>query len=200
MTSRTPTRTIVISAVVAVLVAVAGAVVVVLVTRSASSGMTGMSHGSNDMSMSSPATTTADPHDGMAGMDMSGTEHGSEATLSPPPSMTADPHGEMPGMDMSGEDAHGSEVTPGPAPTTADPHGEMPGMDMPGGDTHGATPDPGHDSMVEEASPDRPIVPVLSTFGGGTSAVLLGAGLLRRKDRIRNQAKQAARAARRSAK
>ena len=229
MTRFTGTARIVISMVV---LALAGAValMVVVVTRSTSSGMTGMSHGSSDMSMSAPATTaTADPHGGMPGMDMSGTEHGSDATLSAPPDTTAEPHGEMPGMEMPGMDMsggeHATEVTPTAAPTTsADAHGEMPGMDMSGGehgtevtptaaptgsgempgmdmgsgDTHGTT--PGHDSMAEEAAPVRPIVPVLSTFGGGTSAVLLGAGLLRRKDRIRNQAKAAARAARRSAK
>ena len=104
------------------------------------------------------------------------------------------------GSAMSGMD-HGSGDTAmsSPTPTTsADAHGDMPGMDMPGEDAHGTT--PGHDTMAEEAAPVRPIVPVLSTFGGGTSAVLLGAGLLRRKDRLRNQAKTAARAARRSAK
>jgi len=50
------------------------------------------------------------------------------------------------------------------------------------------------------AAPDRPLAPVLGVFGGGTSAVMLSAGLLRRKDRTRSQAKAAARAARRTQK
>ena len=82
-----------------------------------------------------------------------------------------------------------------PSPTVS---GEMPGMDHGAGEESGT--DPGHSSMAGEAAPDRPIVPVLGTFGGGTSAVLLAAGFLRRRDRLRNQAKAAARAARRSAK
>jgi len=104
----------------------------------------------------------------MAGMDMSGS--------SPAPA-SAD-HGGMPGMDMSGS-------TPTPTPTM-DP--DMPGMDMPGSshDEHGST---------AEAAPDRPLAPVLGTFGGGSAAVLLTAGMLRRKDRAANLAEKAARAA-----
>jgi hypothetical protein len=82
-------------------------------------------------------------------------------------------------MDMSGS-------TPTPTPTPAmDP--EMPGMDMPGGS---------HDEHGEgtEAVVDRPLLPVLGTFGGGSAAVLLTAGMLRRKDRAANLAKKAARA------
>jgi len=224
MTSSTGTRTIMISAVVVAVASVAAvAVMIVGVVRSSSSDMSGMHHGGDEMSMSAPATTSADPHGGMAGMDMSGTEQGSEATLSAPPTISEDPHGDMPGMDMGSGDVHPTSPPPttsgempsdmpgmdmsgtdhgsGDAPTTSPPpsgSGEMPGMDMGSGDTHGN--DPGHSSMVEEASPVRPLVPVLGTFGGGTSAVLLAAGFLRRKDRIRNQAKAAARAARRSAK
>jgi len=79
----------------------------------------------------------------------------------------------------------------------------MPGMDMSGtdsgsGDAHGTS--PGHSSMATEAAPARPLAPVLGTFGGGTSAVLLAAVFLRRRDRAAHLAKQAARAARRSAK
>lgn len=109
----------------------------------------------------------------MAGMDMSGS--------SPAPA-PAD-HGGMPGMDMSGS-------TPTPTPTM-DP--DMPGMDMPGSshDEHGST---------AEAAPDRPLAPVLGTFGGGSAAVLLTAGMLRRKDRAANLAEKAARAAGRAQK
>lgn len=116
---------------------------------------------------------------------------GDVAISSPAPTSSADAdgHGQMPGMDMSGE--HGSEVTPSALPTAS---AEMPGMDMNSGDTHGTTPDHTAD---DEQAPDRPTGPVLFTFGGGTSAVLLTAGLMRRKDRIRNQSKIAARAARR---
>jgi len=62
----------------------------------------------------------------------------------------------------------------------------MPGMDM-GGSSHGA-------------AADRPLAPVLGTFGGGTAAVLLTAGRLRRKDQAAGLAKKAARAADRSGK
>ena len=184
MKNITGTRRIVISAVV---LAVAGVVaVMMLASRPTSSAMSGMNHGSSDASTSSPApTTSADPHGEMPGMDMSGTEHGAgdAPASSTPPTTSADPHGEMPGMDMGSGDTHGT--TPG------DSQGTTPG------DTHGT--DAGHGDTAEVVQ-DRPIVPVLSTFGGGTSAVLLAAGFLRRKDRIRNQAKTAARAARRSAK
>jgi uncharacterized protein involved in copper resistance len=124
----------------------------------------------------------------MAGMNMSGTS----------PSPTSAEQGEMPGMDMP-------EATPTPAehgempgmdmpeatPTPAE-HGEMPGMDMPGA---------GHQDGEGAAAPvHRPLAPVLGTFGGGTSAVLLTAGLMRRKDRATNVARKATRAAARSQK
>ena len=48
---------------------------------------------------------------------------------------------------------------------------------------------------VDKPAADRPLVPVLGTFGGGTSAVMLAAGFLRRRDRASRQAKEAARAA-----
>jgi len=66
-------------------------------------------------------------------------------------------------------------------------------MDMPGmsHDEHGdGAEDPVH----------RPLAPVLGTFGGGSAAVLLTAGMLRRKDRAANLAKKAARAAGRAKK
>ena len=129
----------------------------------------------------------------MSGMDhAAGDAHATSAPATTSGVMPSD----MPGMDMSGTD-HGS----GDAPATSAPpgsSGEMPGMDMGSGDTHGT--DSGHSSMAEDASTVRPLVPVLGTFGGGTSAVLLAAGFLRRKDRIRNRAKAAARAARKGAK
>jgi hypothetical protein len=105
-----------------------------------------------------------------------------------------------------------SEVTQ-PSSTTHD-HGagaDMPDMpDMPGmthtqdsGDspwkTHDDTGTAAHTHGGTAAQP-RPLAPVLGTFGGGTSAVLLTAGFLRRKDRAASQVKQAARAARRSRK
>ena len=200
MKNITGTRRIVISAVV---LAVAGVVaVMMLASRPTSSAMSGMNHGSSDASTSSPApTTSADPHGEMPGMDMSGTEHGAgdAPASSTPPTTSADPHGEMPGMDMGSGDTHGTTPGDSQGTTPGDTHGTTPG-DSQGttpGDTHGT--DAGHGDTAEVVQ-DRPIVPVLSTFGGGTSAVLLAAGFLRRKDRIRNQAKTAARAARRSAK
>ena len=117
---------------------------------------------------------------GMAGMNMPGMDmSGSDPAPTPTPSMAAD----MPGMDMSG-----TEPTPTPTPSMA---ADMPGMDMSGGHEHGAT---------TESVSARPLAPVLGTFGGGTSAVLLAAGFLRRKDRAANQARNAATAARRGRK
>jgi len=66
---------------------------------------------------------------------------------------------------------------------------DMPGMDMSGDHEHATT-----------AASARPLAPVLGTFGGGTSAVLLTAGFLRRKDRAANQARKAATTARRNRK
>ncbi len=75
-----------------------------------------------------------------------------------------------------------------PEPTIpADMPPDMPGMDMPG-DSHG------HGDATG-ASSNRPLAPVLGTFGGATSAVLLTAGMLRRKDRAADLAKRAARLA-----
>jgi hypothetical protein len=54
-------------------------------------------------------------------------------------------------------------------------------------------------SAAEEAV-DRPLAPVLGTFGGGTAAVMLTAGLLRRKDRATREAMTPARTDRRSQK
>lgn len=69
----------------------------------------------------------------------------------------------------------------------------MPGMDnMPGMDHGGGT--------TNKSSQDRPLKPVLGVFGVGTSAVLLGAGFLRRKDAAHNKAKEANIASRRNRK
>ena len=115
-----------------------------------------------------PANPNDMPMD-MPGMDMGG---GTPAPTDVP--MPQD----MPGMDMGG----GSS----PEPTIpADMPPDMPGMDMPG-DSHG------HDDTTGAAG-HRPLTPVLGTFGGATSAVLLTAGLLRRKDRAAGLAKRAAR-------
>lgn len=66
--------------------------------------------------------------------------------------------------------AHGS-----PSPTSP---GGMPGMDTGYGKT---------------AVSDRPLAPVLGTFTGGTSVVLLTAVLLRRRDRAARAARESAR-------
>ena len=118
---------------------------------------------------------------GMAGMDHgSGDAHASSS--SPGGS------GDMQGMDMSGMDMSGGTPTPTPTPTPS-MAADMPGMDMSGDHEHATT-----------AASARPLAPVLGTFGGGTSAVLLAAGFLRRKDRAANQARKAATAARRGRK
>ena len=86
-------------------------------------------------------------------------------TPAPSASMPAD----MPGMDMSGG---------APAPTASMP-ADMPGMDMGGSSS--------------AASASRPLAPVLGTFGAGAAAVLVTAGMLRRKDQATDLAKKAAR-------
>ncbi|HZW44026.1 MAG TPA: hypothetical protein VFF32_06510 [Dermatophilaceae bacterium] len=72
------------------------------------------------------------------------------------------------------------------SPSPSSPGG-MPGMDMPGMDD-------GYGKTASSAQ-DRPLAPVLGVFGGGTSAVLVAAGLLRRRDRVARAAREAARAA-----
>ena len=109
----------------------------------------------------------------MPGMDMSG----GSSTQPPPP---ADMPQDMPGMDMGGSS---------PEPTIpADMPPDMPGMDMTG-DSHG-----------HGAAGQKPLAPVLGTFGGASSAVLLTAGMMRRKDRAASLAKKAARIAGRAKK
>jgi hypothetical protein len=68
----------------------------------------------------------------------------------------------------------------------------MPGMDMPESDMPGAS--HGH-GQGAGAVASRPLAPVLGSFGGGTVAVMLSAGFLRRRDRAASLAKRAARAA-----
>ena len=101
----------------------------------------------------------------------------------------------MPGMDMPGMDSSSGHATATSPPPTGT--GEMPGMDMPGMDMPGMDHEHGN---TTESPPDRPLAPVLGTFGGGTSAVLLAAGLLRRKDRAASLAKKATRLARKAKK
>jgi len=87
--------------------------------------------------------------------------------------------------DMAGMD-HGSAAVPKSAPSLT-MSSEMPGM----------TPDHGNTAKM---APDRPLAPVLGTFGVGSSAVMLTAGLMRRRDSNRSRAREAARAARRTQK
>jgi len=112
----------------------------------------------------------------MPGMDMSVTQM---PKSSPTPAAKS---GDMPGMDMPATDM------PKNSPTPTTKSGSMPGMDMPAG------------SKTTELASDRPLAPVLGTFGAGTAVVLLAAGMMRRKDRAASQAKEAARAARRAQK
>jgi uncharacterized protein involved in copper resistance len=177
MTSMTGTRRLVISAVVLAVAAVV--VMMMLASRPTSSAMAGMDHGSEVAPESSQST--ASPGD-MAGMD--GMDHETPE---------ADHH--APGTDNDSGDVPGMEKPAStPTPTMAE---DMPGMDHSTGDSTGVSPE--HGDTVEAAS-NRPLAPVLGAFGGGTSAVLLTAGFLRRKDRAADRDKQAARAARRSQK
>jgi hypothetical protein len=90
--------------------------------------------------------------------------------------------GDMNGMDMYPvpKDIPATKPTPGPHSS------DMPGMS---GDMPGMSGETGHSGT---AAANRPLAPVLGTFGGGTSAVLLAAGLLRRRDHSRDLAKKAA--------
>jgi hypothetical protein len=144
-----------------------------------SGDMPGMDHGSDGMPASSPSPTMADE---MPGMDH-GDGHGGSPTSSPTPSASVDSPWKTHDDSGTGAHEHGS----GDSPAKNDDHGSgnMPGMD------HGT---------AAGTAPDRPLAPVLGTFGGATSAVLLSAVFLRRRDRARSQAKQAARAARRAQK
>ena len=98
-----------------------------------------------------------------------------------------------------------------PAPTMSGDMGGMAGMDhgaggMPAGSAPTETPGKSHrhsfshSHVAPAAAVDRPLAPVLGTFGGGSAAVMLSAVFLRRRDRARSQAKQCARAARRGQK
>jgi hypothetical protein len=172
-------RTVISTVVLAAATAVAG--VMVVVSSPAATAMPGVY-----ASDTTPAP--ANPND-MGGMDMGGMDMGGST---PAPAPTMDP--DMPGMDMDPgapyPDVPGT--TPAPSPAPAHGSGDMPGMDMPGMDHE-------HEGTAAVAS-DRPLAPVLGTFGGGASAVLLSAGLMRRKDRALSLAKKAARVAGRAKK
>jgi hypothetical protein len=104
---------------------------------------------------------------------------------------------DVPGMEMdkpAGAHDHGATGSPTQAPES----GDMPGMDM-SGDGSGSAGAHEHGAATGPVTP-KPLVPVLGAFGGGTAAVMLTAGMMRRKDRERLQVRQAARAARRSSK
>jgi hypothetical protein len=206
-------RSAIVTSAVALVGASAVVAVLILTTHSSSApaqsasdmgGMAGMNHGSGQMPANSPSPTMADDMPGMdhgsAGMpvsspsptmadDMPGMDHGSGGmpTSSPWPSMADD----MPGMDHGHAD---NKPATSPTPTMAD---DMPGMDHGSADVHGGGTEHGDAAAV---APDRPVAAVLGTFGGASSAVMLSAVFLRRKDRIRSEAKQAARAARRTQK
>lgn len=102
----------------------------------------------------------------------------------PAPTNPAEMPMDIPGMDMSGS-------TPEPT-IPADMPPSMPGMDMPG-DSHS------HGDSTGAAT-RRPLTPVLGTFGGASSAVLLTAGMMRRRDRAASLVKKVARIAGRAKK
>ena len=119
---------------------------------------------------------------------------------SPPPANPGDMPQDMPGMDMSGS-------SPAPTDVPAMPQ-DMPGMDMGGSSPAPKAPAqmspdmPGMDmgGSSSGAVVHRPLAPVLSTFGGGAAAVLLAAGMIRRKDLELSLAKKATRIAGRAKK
>jgi hypothetical protein len=120
----------------------------------------------------------------MSGMDMSGS-----SPAPTDPAETPGMSGDMPGMNMDPGAAYSDVPEPSPTPTASPdaPGGmDMPGMDMPGSRAH---------SDATGSAAHRPLAPVLGTFGGGTAAVMLTAGFMRRKDRAASIAKNAARIA-----
>jgi hypothetical protein len=150
----------------------------------------------NQVSMPITSPSAASPGD--TGMDHgagSASEHGSDPAPMPEMTGMSPEHGsgDMPEMSPS---EHGSGDMPGMSPSEHG-SGDMPGMnpsehgsgDMPGMSGHGAS---------EKAAADRPLAPVLGTFGGGAAAVMLTAGFMRRKDRAELEAKTTARAERRA--
>ena len=167
-----------------------GILVSAVVLFVASAAVAVVMHTSRPMS-SAQASQALTSSSGMPGMNMGPT---------PAPGS-----GDMPGMNMDPGAGYAATCRDQPHPTPPAPahaSGDMPGMDMPGmdsgsGDAHGTS--PGH-ANAGEAAAARPLAPVLGTFGGGTSAVMLAAGFLRRRDRTRGQAKEASRAARRTQK
>jgi len=145
-------------------------------TPTMSGEMPGMDHGPADKPANSPSPT--------ASADLPATEHGDDHGSIPWPSASAD----VPATEHG--DDHGSTLLP---TTLADGHGTE----------HGSADKPGADSGHGEAAAvatDRPVAAVLGTFGGASSAVMLSAAFLRRKDRALSLAKQAARAARKAQK
>ncbi|MFZ1285811.1 MAG: hypothetical protein WAR57_02095 [Candidatus Phosphoribacter sp.] len=190
MTSMTRTRRVAISAI--ALAAVAVIVMIMFASRPTSSAVAGMEHSTpaadHQTSASHAHAAGDDPVSGeMPRMNM--------VESSPTPTMSED----MPGMD------HGSGHTHESTPTHPTMSEEMPGMDHGSvedaepGHGHGDTGGSGHGSGdTSAADPDRPLAPVMSAFGGGTLAVMVTAGFLRRRDRVAAEIKQAARAARRS--
>ena len=105
---------------------------------------------------------------------------------------------DMPGMDHR----PGGMATGSPSPTTTDSpwkaHDDS--ESKPHSHGSGGVPGTSHPHGAPAKPVDRPLAPVLGVFGGGTSAVMLSAGLLRHRDRARSHAKQAVRDARRSQK
>ena len=93
--------------------------------------------------------------------------------------------------------AHGSADMPGMAPDASHGSEDMPGA-SPDSGGHSDVPGASSGHGISGSAADRPLAPVLGTFGGGASAVMLTAGLLRRRDKARAAAKQAARAARKA--
>ncbi|MEP7035256.1 MAG: hypothetical protein ABI662_02725 [Dermatophilaceae bacterium] len=93
---------------------------------------------------------------------------------------------DMPGMDMSGNQPGPTDIVnqPTPEPTIEMP-AEMPGMDM----------SPHEHGDAGGGVVNRPLAPVLGTFGGGVGAVLLAAEMMRRKDVATAMAKRATRLA-----
>jgi hypothetical protein len=104
---------------------------------------------------------------------------------------TADEH------DHSGTPAQGAAIEPAPQPTPSDTSATqgMEGMEGMEGMNHGAAPGghTGHGvepAMNATGAAERPRITVLSTFAGVNGAVLISAGVLRRRDRARHPHRQ----------
>ena len=85
----------------------------------------------------------------------------------------------------------GHPAHPSPSPSVVQDHAEHGSEPIEDHSEHGGVP-------VEDADDDRPLPLVLGVFGGVNGAVVIGAAVVRRRERAERQARSAARSERRA--